>query len=115
MHNVNVKDTNSEAHLYCSYYNNAEAEVVMRYVKRLIHLEFNWKSWRKLRPHEIGIVTPYRSQCRNLQRKCLGSEYDGITIGSAEVFQGKEKPVIIISTVRSKGHNLAFVSDVQVN
>lgn len=39
---------------------------------------------------------------------------DGITIGSVESFQGKERPIIIVSTVRTNGA-LGFVQDERVS
>lgn len=45
---------------------------------------------------------------------CQREGINDITVGTAEIFQGKEKPVIILSTVRSAGE-LGFVSDPRVS
>jgi superfamily I DNA and/or RNA helicase len=41
------------------------------------------------------------------------SHNDGIIIGSVERFQGNERKVIILSTVRSKGEGMGFLEDYQ--
>lgn len=68
----------------------------------------------KITAEDIGIVTPYRKQCQKLRErlKCLG--FSEIVVGSAEVFQGKEKPVMIVSTVRSGDIDMGFLSDKRV-
>jgi helicase MOV-10 len=87
-----------------SWFNAIECEIVLSYVQQLSqlrHLGFQLK--------DIGIVTPYHKQVQKI-RKALNtipefsssnSENNKITIGSCEQFQGQERKVIIISTVRS--------------
>ena len=41
------------------------------------------------------------------------SHNDGIIIGSVERFQGNERKVIILSTVRSNGEGMGFLKDYQ--
>ena len=53
----------------------------------------------------IGIIAPYRAQCTKI-RMLINQFAPGIKVGSVEEFQGQERRVIIISTVRS---NLNFV------
>ena len=75
---------------------------------------------------DIGIITPYAAQVRLIkdmliqrglvQRPRLNQESshnDGIIIGSVERFQGNERRVIILSTVRSKGEGMGFLEDYQ--
>ena len=65
-----------------------------------------------LAPLEIGVVTPYQAQVRRI-RKRLGSRFRDVEVSSVDGYQGREKRVIIISTVRSNhGGNLGFVEDV---
>ena len=56
-------------------------------------------------PKEIGIISPYRRQVQKirmlLEKKKIKDSKD-ITVGSTEEFQGQERRIIIISTVRSK-------------
>ena len=98
-----------------SWFNIAECERVLQYVRLLAE--------SKVAHRDIGIVTPYAKQVEKLTTllrkngiKVGGNE---LMIGSAEKFQGQERRVIIVSTVRSSEnflefdalHNLGFVSN----
>jgi len=52
-------------------------------------------------PEDIGIISPYHQQCQRLRYICMG-EGVAVEVGTTELFQGREKRVIIISTVRSR-------------
>lgn len=54
-------------------------------------------------PEDIGVITPYALQTRALESS-LQSEYAGIRVGTVEDFQGIERKVVIISTVRTASH-----------
>lgn len=62
---------------------------------------------------DIGVVTLYKLQTKIISRNCRRNNFNDITIGTAEVFQGQEKPVMIVSTVCSAGI-LGFVRDPRV-
>jgi len=74
---------------------------------------------RKLLPSEIGIVTPYADQVRLLKRlfdrkggRREGQKYEGLEIRSVDGYQGREKEVIIFSTVRSNHFGgIGFLKD----
>ena len=58
---------------------------------------------------EIGIITPYLDQV-NLIRQLI--EDSRVVIGSVDSFQGQERSVILVSTVRSKGSKgIGFVGN----
>jgi helicase MOV-10 len=53
----------------------------------------------------IGVISPYQAQCSKI-KMVLSKIAKGIKVGSVEEFQGQERRVIIVSSVRS---NLEFV------
>lgn len=78
-----------------SSYNDGEIKKVQFYVDCLLKKGINGK---KVEEQDIGIVSPYRAQLDKL-RQILSCR---IEIGTAEYYQGREKKIIIISTVKSK-------------
>lgn len=68
---------------------------------------------------EIGVITPYRQQVAKIKKALEAFEMPDLKVGSVEQFQGQEREVIIISTVRStvkhnefdKFFNLGFLSN----
>jgi len=96
-----------------SWFNPHEASQVMRYIQKL-------KMYRKcrLRLEDIGVISPYHRQVQKI-RQLLQGHLDGPKIGSVEEFQGQERKVIIISTVRASTdfvdfdykHNLGFLKN----
>lgn len=57
--------------------------------------------------NDIGVITPYSLQVKDLRLLCEHQfENRSIKIGSVEEFQGQERNIIIISTVRSKSKNM---------
>lgn len=83
-----------------------EVLAVVDLIKRLVGYEVNNK---KVKESDIGVVTPYRSQCKKITKMCHRLNLYDINIGTAEVFQGREKAIMIVSTVRTGGV-LGFVS-----
>lgn len=64
---------------------------------------------------DIGIVTPYKLQCKRIKLQCDKKGLKDIRIGSAEAFQGQERKVMIISTVQSSQKTLGqFLKNPQV-
>jgi len=92
-----------------SWYNSEEKECVVRTVEDLI-LQHN------MEPSDIGIITPYLKQVQKIKgtlhnRSVTGEghyfDYKRIKVGTVESFQGDEKKIIVISSVRSSARYLS--------
>ncbi|RXN36849.1 helicase mov-10 [Labeo rohita] len=90
-----------------SFFNTSEIDIMMDYLKKLLLTQAK-KGIAKISPKEIGIIAPYRKQVEKIRKaikmhselkSCLGIEE--LKVGSVEEFQGQERKVIIVSTVRS--------------
>lgn len=79
-----------------SSYNDGEVDKVRFYVDLLLNVGIDGK---KVLSEDIGIVSPYKAQLNKLKEKL--NHVRGIEIGTAEYYQGREKKIIIISTVKS--------------
>ncbi|KZT68330.1 RNA helicase [Daedalea quercina L-15889] len=111
IHSISGKDDRESSSP--SFFNIDEASQVKAYVRML-------KDDRRFRTtdSDIGIITPYHAQCLKI-RTVLRPFAEGIKVGSVEEFQGQERKVIIISTVRSSRefveydlkHTLGFVAN----
>jgi helicase MOV-10 len=106
-----------------SWFNVSEIEQVMQYVEWLLSPDERYTN--QVAAKDIGIITPYAKQKQKL-RTALGagadghrSRYQGIKVGSTEEFQGQERRVIILTTVRTSRafiesdarHNLGFLAN----
>lgn len=94
-----------------SFVNEEEAETVISYIESFSQIIL--KHGREISQNDIGVITPYSKQVQLIREKCLKKIFGNVMIGSAEVFQGQEKPIIIISTVRTDG-TIGFVNDPRV-
>lgn len=77
--------------------NMKEVRAVIGFIKILLGHDGEY-----IAQSDIGVVSPYKLQCKIIQNECEKNNLNGITIGTAEVFQGREKKIIIISTVRAQ-------------
>lgn len=99
-----------------SFFNVDEQICVLKLIEQLMKIEFkddHGQFTRKLCESDIGVVSPYRKQCEDLSKALGERQLNKITVGTAENFQGQERLVIIISTVRSDG-KLGFLKDKRV-
>ena len=76
-----------------SFFNPEEIFHVLEYMKQLID--------HGIDEDDIGVITPYRRQVQKLKRRLEDRGWGDVTVGTTEEFQGQERKVIIVSTVRS--------------
>lgn len=90
-----------------SYWNPAEAERVVALVKELL----TDRSSAAL--PSIGIVTPYNGQVQCIQLLLAqDAALKDVEVKSVDGYQGRERDVIIVSTVRSnRRHRIGFLQD----
>lgn len=93
-----------------SYLNVLEADAVVNWIGKLTRT--TWKG-RDIKLQDIGVISPYKSQCNRIRSDLRNRGLEEISVGSAELYQGQERRIIIVSTVR-KGNQLGFVSCPQV-
>ncbi|KAJ8984692.1 hypothetical protein NQ317_004951 [Molorchus minor] len=111
-----------------SYFNTKETQTVLMYIQAL--LKINLPKEDKVHPRQIGVVTPYIRQVsilmkivafvkviliafyliqvykiKELLRK---NHLEEVEVGTTETFQGREKRIIIISSVRAQKDLLLY-------
>lgn len=55
---------------------------------------------RPIQQSDIGIISPYKKQCLTISKALAEKNWSDIEVGSVESFQGREKQIIILTTVR---------------
>ncbi|KAF5285039.1 hypothetical protein FQR65_LT02351 [Abscondita terminalis] len=82
-----------------SFFNLQEVDVVATYLQKLIGSRLKGM---KIEENHIGVITPYRKQVHKLQAVCKKRKWNKLMVGSVEQFQGQERLIIIVTTVRSR-------------
>ncbi|XP_044315485.1 putative helicase mov-10-B.2 isoform X2 [Drosophila rhopaloa] len=100
-HGVTKREQNST-----SSYNQLEANVLCWYVKRLLNDGLG--KGRTVSQEDIGIVAPYTAQGKLVTQLLQSQGHPNVEVGSVETYQGREKPIIIASLVRSFA-NMGFM------
>ncbi|XP_035676776.1 putative helicase MOV-10 [Branchiostoma floridae] len=99
-----------------SFFNVQEVAAVVDYVEKLLQK----RGGIKVKEEHIGIISPYRRQVQKIRQALKLRRRGEIKVGSVEEFQGQERLVIIVSTVRStrqeylkmdKDYNLGFLNN----
>uniref|UniRef100_A0A8C8SHY1 RNA helicase n=1 Tax=Pelusios castaneus TaxID=367368 RepID=A0A8C8SHY1_9SAUR len=109
-----------------SFFNTAEVVVLLAYLKKLLQSQGK-RGRARLSPKEIGIIAPYRKQVEKIRQAITRKDKDLMSLpdikelkmGCVEEFQGQERRVLLISTVRSstdflpmdKKFKLGFISN----
>lgn len=82
--------------------NRGTADIVVRIVLAYVN---------KIRELQVGIITPYKAQCRLIQQKlkeqCKDKQVlEKITVGTVHAFQGSERDVIIWDMVEMRNYRI---------
>ncbi|KAK9292346.1 hypothetical protein L1049_020312 [Liquidambar formosana] len=77
-----------------SWFNRIEVSKVVEIINKL-------KADKDLTGEDIGVITPYRQQVIKINKVLESFDLPDVKVGSVEQFQGQEREVIIVSTVRS--------------
>ncbi|XP_042339552.1 putative helicase mov-10-B.2, partial [Plectropomus leopardus] len=108
-----------------SFFNVSEIEVLVDYLTKLMETQGK-KGLPKLSAKDIGIIAPYRKQVEKIQKALKSvsalsrwNDVKELKVGSVEEFQGQERKIIMVSTVRSsisyikmdKDFNIGFLSN----
>lgn len=94
-----------------SLYNDAEVEQIFRYVDNLLAIGLNFGI--KIKEADIGVASPYLAQVRKITEQL--KKFPAISVGTPEFFQGREKPVMIISAVKTKLMQNDFLDNPRVS
>ncbi|XP_052862740.1 probable RNA helicase armi [Anopheles cruzii] len=86
-----------------SWYNPPEAKAVFWLVENLLRKGYE--------PQDIGVITPYTMQITCILRIFSVAQLTAPKVGTVEEFQGQERNIIIVSTVRSS--SIGIVRDRQ--
>lgn len=82
-----------------SFYNGGEVKICEQLVSSMLEAG--------LIHTQLGIITPYRPQLQRLQAALPR----GIEVSTVDRFQGRDRPCIILSLVRSAGHLGELLTD----
>lgn len=95
--------------------NESEVNEAVSFVTRLLPPKSKAEGLKKIPPWKIGVITPYHMQNYKIVQALKALKMGKVDVGTAESFRGKQKSVVIISTVRSEGeHSNADASDSEI-
>lgn len=88
-----------------SYFNCEEMQVLLNYMDDLIGANLNGHI---VKQSDVGVISPYRKQVQKCKQLFTTKRnWPDVDVASVEQFQGQEKLVILITTVRSRQEFLA--------
>ncbi|KAK5872123.1 hypothetical protein PBY51_012852 [Eleginops maclovinus] len=103
-----------------SFFNVSEIEILVDYLTKLIETQGK-KGLPKLSAKDIGIIAPYRKQVEKIQKAVKSvsalkrlADLKELKVGSVEEFQGQERKIIMVSTVRSSINYLKMDKDFNI-
>lgn len=113
-HAIWIDVTTPETRLNPGYKNEGELKAIDLVLKALAQSEGYEefiKAQKKAEDKEIGIITFYSAQSREIKRKYKDCNY---RMDVVDRFQGMERNIIIVSTVRSNAkNNIGFAKEIE--
>lgn len=113
-HAIWIDVTTPETRLNPGYKNEGELkaiDLVLKALEQSEGYEDFMKAQIKNEDKEIGIITFYSAQSREIKRKYKGCNY---RMDVVDRFQGMERNIIIVSTVRSNAkNNIGFAKEIE--
>ena len=85
-----------------SYKNEVEIDFIIKL------LLTNLDGWQN---QSVAIITPYKAQLHRLKQEIQMNKIERVEVTTIDGFQGREKDVIIFSSVRSNRANIGFLCD----
>ncbi|CAG9802335.1 unnamed protein product [Chironomus riparius] len=82
----------------CSWFNDEEINGVMAFIKKCHAKKIPFKN--------IGILTPYSLQVKKLKTQISVLNDSDLKVGTVEEFQGQERLIMLVSTVRTEQKQL---------
>ena len=86
-----------------SWFNPMEAALTVDYINEVLKHKGGG-----VKAENIGVITPYHKQVLKIKELLRKKGLAEVQVGSVEIFQGGEKEVIILSTVRSSVEHIPF-------
>ncbi|KAI8806921.1 hypothetical protein BJ742DRAFT_814821 [Cladochytrium replicatum] len=80
-----------------AWWNSIEVEMVADTVAKILN-----EGEGKLAMSDVGVISPFREQVKQIRLVLRSRSLGGIDVGTVEDYQGMERRVIVISTVRSR-------------
>ncbi|XP_039449839.1 putative helicase MOV-10 [Culex pipiens pallens] len=90
--------------------NAKEVEMVEFYLDFILRSGING---RTITQQDIGIISPYQLQVQQLKQLCERHKWPAVEVGSVEQYQGREKLIVLLSTVRSHTADVGFLNNVK--
>ncbi|EDW60247.1 putative helicase MOV-10 [Drosophila virilis] len=91
-----------------SRYNQQEAQVLSWYVRILLGRGIG--GGLRVNQQDIGVITPYLAQCEVIKQILRERGLFDVDVGTVQRYQGREKPIIVVSLVSSYT-NASFVTN----
>ena len=85
-----------------SYKNEIEIDFIIKL------LLTNLDGWQN---QSVAVITPYKAQLHRLKQELQTNKIERVEVTTIDGFQGREKDVIIFSSVRSNRANIGFLCD----